>query len=59
MPFVNVKIIEGVFRYHPRKIFCPAHHRIQENIPWADSFARITYRFEYVEYGLGLGNFLK
>jgi len=36
------------FRYHPREIFCPTHHRIQENIPWADSFARITYRFEYV-----------
>jgi transposase len=35
------------FWYHPREIFCPTHGRIQEDIPWADAYARVTYRFEY------------
>lgn len=35
------------FWYCPREIFCPTHNRIQEDIPWADAYARITYRFEY------------
>jgi transposase len=26
---------------------CPTHGRIQENIPWADNYSRITYRFEF------------
>jgi transposase len=34
--------------YCPREIQCPTHGRIQENIPWADGHARITYRLEYV-----------
>jgi len=33
--------------YYPREIFCATHHRVQEDIPWADPYARITYRFEY------------
>jgi transposase len=33
--------------YHPKEILCPTHGRIQERIPWADAYARITYRFEY------------
>lgn len=33
--------------YCPKEILCPTHGRIQENIPWADSYARVTYRFEY------------
>jgi transposase len=33
--------------YCPKEIKCPTHGRIQENIPWADSYARVTYRFEY------------
>jgi transposase len=37
-----------LFHYHPREIFCPVHHRVQENVPWADTYARVTYRFEYV-----------
>lgn len=37
-----------LFWYHPREILCPTHHRIQEDIPWADSYARVTYRFEYL-----------
>jgi transposase len=33
--------------YSPKEIMCPSHGRRQERIPWADSYARITYRFEY------------
>ena len=36
------------FWYHPREIECLCHGRIQEDIPWADLYARGTYRFEYV-----------
>jgi len=35
------------FCYQPKEIFCPTHGRIQEDIPWADPYARITYRFEH------------
>jgi transposase len=33
--------------YSAREILCPTHGRVQENIPWADNYSRITYRFEY------------
>ena len=33
--------------YFPREIVCPTHGRVQEKIPWADSYSRVTYRFEY------------
>ena len=33
--------------YCPKEILCPTHGRTQENIPWADSYARVTYRLEY------------
>lgn len=36
------------FRYYPREVMCPTHGRIQEEIPWAETYARITYRFEYL-----------
>ena len=36
------------FRYYPREIMCPTHGRVQEEIPWAETYARITYRFEYL-----------
>ena len=36
-----------LFWYCPREIQCPTHGRVQEAIPWAESHARITYRFEY------------
>lgn len=36
------------FWYYPREIECLRHGRIQEDIPWADSYARVTYRFEYI-----------
>jgi len=35
------------FWYCPREIQCPTHGRVQEDIPWAEGYARITYRFEY------------
>jgi transposase len=37
-----------LFCYRPKEIFCPTHGRVQEDIPWAASHARITYRLEYV-----------
>ena len=36
------------FLYCPKEITCPTHGRVQEHIPWADAFARITYRLEYL-----------
>lgn len=36
------------FLYRPKEIFCPTHGRIQEEIPWADKLARITYRNEFL-----------
>jgi transposase len=32
----------------PREVLCPTHGRIQEEIPWAREYARVTYRFEYL-----------
>jgi len=34
--------------YCPREIACRHHGRNQEDIPWADVYARVTYRFEYI-----------
>lgn len=34
--------------YTPKEIECPTHGRVQEEIPWASSYARITYRLEYL-----------
>ena len=30
----------------PKKIDCPTHGRTQERIPWADAYARVSYRLE-------------
>jgi len=35
------------FVYCPREITCRVHGRLQEDIPWAASHSRVTYRFEY------------
>jgi transposase len=35
------------FVYCPREIICRIHGRVQEDIPWAAPYARVTYRFEY------------
>jgi len=42
--------IHGIGVYlvdRPREVQCPTHGRVQENIPWAEGQARVTYRFEY------------
>ena len=39
---------EIVLWYYPKEICCPTHGRIQERIPWADNYARVTYRFEFI-----------
>jgi transposase len=36
------------FLYCPKEIICPTHGRVQEEIPWADQKARITYRLEFL-----------
>ncbi|MDY6974350.1 MAG: helix-turn-helix domain-containing protein [Thermodesulfobacteriota bacterium] len=35
------------FWFRPREIICPIHSRVQEDIPWANAYAHVTYRFEY------------
>ena len=34
--------------YHPREIICRRHGRVQEIIPWASAYCRVTHRFEYL-----------
>ena len=34
--------------YRPKEIDCPTHGRLQEEIPWAGEYCRITYRLEYL-----------
>ncbi len=36
------------FIYIPKEIDCPTHGRVQESIPWADAYSRVTYRFEFL-----------
>ena len=33
--------------YAPKEIHCPTHGRVQETIPWAPLYSRITYRLEW------------
>jgi transposase len=35
-------------QYCPREILCPTHGRVTEVTPWANAYARITYRLEYL-----------
>lgn len=39
--------IEVNLCYAPKEILCATHGRVQEDIPWAEGHARISYRFEY------------
>jgi len=34
--------------YWPREIRCATHGRVTEQVPWAGTGARVTYRFEYL-----------
>ncbi|KPA14733.1 Transposase, IS204/IS1001/IS1096/IS1165, partial [Candidatus Magnetomorum sp. HK-1] len=36
-----------IFHYAPRIIKCKTHGHVQENIPWADPYAKATHRLEY------------
>ena len=38
---------EVIFHYAPRIIQCEKHGPVQEVIPWADQYAKITHRLEY------------
>ncbi|MEA3291599.1 MAG: ISL3 family transposase [Pseudomonadota bacterium] len=33
--------------YAPKEIQCPTHGKVQETIPWAPAYSRITYRLEW------------
>lgn len=37
-----------IYHYCPREIVCPTHGRLQENIPWASAYSRVTLRFEHL-----------
>jgi transposase len=39
--------LKVLFWYTPREILCPTHARVQEAIPWADAYSRISYRLEW------------
>jgi transposase len=39
--------IRIIFHYAPKEIECPTHGRVQEEIPWAAAYSRVTYRLEY------------
>ena len=34
--------------YWPREIHCATHGRVTERLPWADTGARVSYRFEHL-----------
>ena len=36
-----------VLWYAPKEVQCPTHGRVQEEIPWAPPYARVTYRLEW------------
>ena len=36
-----------VLWYAPKEIQCPTHGRVQEEIPWAPAYARVTFRLEW------------
>jgi transposase len=35
-------------QYFPREVDCPTHGRVQEEIPWARGYSRVTYRYEFL-----------
>ena len=44
---VAVMGLRVVLWYAPKEIQCPTHGRVQEEIPWAPTYARVTYRLEW------------
>jgi transposase len=39
--------IRVILWYAPKEILCPTHGRVQEDIPWAPIYSRVTYRLEW------------
>lgn len=37
-----------ILLYAPREILCETHGRVEEWLPWADQYARVSYRYEYL-----------
>ncbi len=44
LTFMGLKVL---LWYAPKEIHCPTHGRVQETIPWAPTWSRITYRLEW------------
>lgn len=44
LTLIGIKVL---LWFSPREIECPTHGRVQEQIPWAARYARITYRLEW------------
>ena len=44
---VAVMGLRIVLWYAPKEVQCPTHGRVQEEIPWAPVYARVTYRLEW------------
>ncbi len=44
---LTVMGIKVLLWYAPKEIHCPTHGRVQETIPWATTYSRITYRLEW------------
>ena len=40
--------IQVFLSYRPKEIRCTRHGRVQEDIPWASAYSRVTHRFEYL-----------
>jgi len=39
--------LKVLFHYAPKEIECPTHGILQEEIPWAAAYERVTYRLEF------------
>lgn len=39
--------LQVYFHYAPKEIECPTHGLLQEEIPWAHAYERVTYRLEF------------
>ena len=46
---VAVMGLRIVLWYAPKEVQCPTHGRVQEEIPWAPPYARVTYMWRALE----------
>lgn len=49
---INLIGIQVYFWYAPKEVLCSKHGRVQEEIPWAAPYSRVTYRLEWRLCGL-------